>query len=146
MTFCCSLTQSLMVICNPVNAVHQASLSITKYWSLVKLMSIKFVLPSNHLILCHPLLLQLSLFPSIRVFLMSQFLASGGQSIGTSVSVSVLPMNIQGLFPSGWTGLISLLESPRDSQESSPAPHFESTNSSVLSLLYGPTLTSVHDY
>ena len=70
---------------------------------------------------------------------MSQLFTSGGQSIG--VSASVLPMNIQGWFPLGVTGLIS-----RDSQESSPAPKFKSINSSVLSLLYGPTLTSEHDY
>ena len=60
---------------------------------------------------------------------MSQLFTSGGQSIG--VSASVLPMNIQGWFPLGVTGLIS-----RDSQESSPAPKFKSINSSVLSLLY----------
>ena len=64
---------------------------------------------SNHLVLCHPLLLLPSIFPSIRVFLMSQFFASGGQSIGASASPSVLPMNIQDWLPLGWTGLISLL-------------------------------------
>ena len=64
---------------------------------------------SNHLILCHPLLLPPSIFPSIRSFLMSQFLASGGQSIGVSASASVLPMNIQDWFPLQLTGWISLL-------------------------------------
>ena len=49
-------------------AAHQASLSITNSWSLLKLMSIKSVMPSNHVILCHPLLLSPSIFPSIRVF------------------------------------------------------------------------------
>ena len=68
---------------------------------------------------------------------------SGGQSTGASTSASVLPMNIQGLFPLGLTSLISLL---RDSQASSPAPQFESINSFVLSLLYGLTLTPIHDY
>ena len=62
--------------------------------------------PSNHLILCHPLLFLSSTFPSIRVFPMSQFFTSGGQSIGVSVSASVLPMTIQGWFPLGLTGLI----------------------------------------
>ena len=71
-------------------------------------MSIKSVIPSNHLILCLPLLLPLSIFPSIRVFQMSQLFSSGGQSIGVSASTSVLPMNIQDWFPLGWTGLISL--------------------------------------
>ena len=81
-------------------------------------------------------------FPASGSFPMSQLFASGGQSIG--VSASVLPMNIQGRFPLGWTGWISLQS--RDSQESSPAPQFKSISSSVLSFLYGPTLTSIHDY
>ena len=62
----------------------------------------------SHLIFCHPLLLLSSIFPSMRVFPMSQFFASGGQTIGVSASASVLPMNIQGWFPLGLTGLISL--------------------------------------
>ena len=74
----------------------------------------------------------------------SQLFTSGGQSIGASASASVLPMNIQGWFPLGLTGFSSCC--PRDSQESSPAPQFESVNSLVLSLLYGPTFTSIHDY
>ena len=63
---------------------------------------------ANHLILCHPLLLLPSIFPSIRVFSVSQFFTSGGQNIGASASASVLPMNIQCWFPLGLTGLISL--------------------------------------
>ena len=63
--------------------------------SLLKLMSIESVMPSNHLILCHPLLLLPSVFPESGSFQMSQYLASGGQSIGVSVSASVPPMNIQ---------------------------------------------------
>ena len=82
-------------------------------------------------------------FPVLGSFPMSQFFESGGQSIG--VSVSVLPMNIQNWSPLGLTGLISPC-SPRDSQESSPTPQFKSINSSVLSFLYGPTLTSIYDY
>ena len=66
--------------------------------------------------------------------------------LGTSTSASVLSMNIQGWFPLGLTGLISLLENPRDSQVSSPVPQFKSINSLVLSLLYGPALKSIHDY
>ena len=125
-------------------AAHQASLSFTISQSLLKLVSIVSMMPPNHLILCHPLLLLPSIFPSIRVFSMSRLFASGGQSIGASASASVLPMNIQGWFPLGLTGLISLQS--RDSQESSPTPQFKSINSSVLNLLYGPTLTSIHDY
>ena len=75
-------------------------------------------------------------------FHMCQFFASGGQSIGVSASISVLPMNIQDWFPLGWTGLLSCC--PKDSQESSPTPQFKSINSSVPSLLSGPTLTTVH--
>ena len=70
-------------------------------------MSIESVMPSNHLILCGPLLLLPSIFPSIRVFPMSQFFSWGGQSVGASVSASVLPMNIQRWFPLGWTGWLS---------------------------------------
>ena len=66
------------------------------------------VVPSNHLILCHPLLLLPSIFPSIMVFSNESVCASGGQSIGASASASDLPMNIQDWFPLGWTGWISL--------------------------------------
>ena len=81
-------------------------------------------------------------FPASESFPMSRLFASGGQSTGASASASVLPMNIQGWFPLGWTGLVPC--SPRDSQESSPA-QFESINSLAISLLYGSTLTSIHD-
>ena len=77
--------------------------SITNSWSLLKLMSIESVMPSNHLILFHPLLLLPSIFPDLGSFPMSQFFALSGQSIGASASVSVLPMNIQDWFPLGWT-------------------------------------------
>ena len=92
----------------PWTAAHQACLFIVNSRSLIKLMSIQSVMPSNHLILCHPLLLQPSFFRSIRSFQMSQFFISGGQSIRVSASASVLPMNIQHWFPLGWTGWISL--------------------------------------
>ena len=62
-----------------------------------------------HLVLYHPLLCRLQFFPASRSFQMSQFFASGGQSIGVSASTSVLPMNIQDWFPLGWTGWISVL-------------------------------------
>ena len=89
-------------------AAHQAFLSLTNSWSLLKLMSIESVMPSNHLILCHPLLLLPQSFPAAGSFPMSQLFASGGESIGASVSASVLPMNIQGWFPLELSGLISL--------------------------------------
>ena len=76
---------------------------------LLKPMSTVWMMPSSHLILCHRLLLLLSIFPSIRVFSMSHFFTSGGQSFGASASASVFLMNIQGWFPLELTGLISLL-------------------------------------
>ena len=78
-------------------------------------------------------------------FLMSWLFASSGQSTGASASVSVLPVNIQGWFPLGLTGSISL-QSKGLWQESFPTPQFKSINSSVLKSLYSPTLTSIHDY
>ena len=89
-------------------AALQASMSITKSWSLLKLMSIKLVMPSNHLFLCYPLLHLPSIFSNIRDFSKQSILLSAGQSIGVSASASVLPMNIQDWFPLGWTGWISL--------------------------------------
>ena len=79
----------------PHESAFQTSLSITNSWSPPKPMPIELVMPSNHLILCHPLLLLPSIFLNIRVFQMSQLFASGGQSIGVSASKSVLPMNTQ---------------------------------------------------
>ena len=101
----------------------KASLSFTIPQSLLKLMTIKSVMPSNHLILCHPLLFLPSVSPSITVFPNeSVFFASGGQSIGVSASTSVLPMNTQGWFPLGLTGWSPCC--PRDSQESSTPQFF----------------------
>ena len=91
----------------PWAAAYQTSLSFTISQSLLKLMSIEFIVPSRHLILCPTLLLLPSIFLSIRVFF-NELFASGGQNIGASASASVLPMNIQGWFPLGLAGLISL--------------------------------------
>ena len=92
----------------PWTAAHQANLSITNSQSLFKLMSIELVMPSNHLILCYPLLLP-SIFPSIRVSSSESVLHITWPKYWSITSVSVLPMNIQGLFPLELTGLISLL-------------------------------------
>ena len=105
----------------PWSAARQASLSITNSQSLLKLIAIESVMPSNHLILCHPILLPPWIFPSIRVFSNESVFASGGQSIGVSASASILPVHIQDLFL--WDGLVGSPCSPRDSQESSPTPH-----------------------
>ena len=140
-----SVTQSCPTLCDPMDYIaRQVSLSITNSWSLLKLMSVESVIPSNHLIFCRPLLLLPSIFPSIRSFQMSQFFPSGGQSIGVSASASVIPMNRQDWFPLGWTGLISLQS--KGLLRVFSTSQFKSINSSALSFLYGPTLTSIHDY
>ena len=128
----------------PWTVARQASLSITNSRSLLKLMSIKLVMPSSHLISVIPFSSCPQSFPASGSFPMSQFFSWGGQSIGASASASVLPMDIHHWFPLGWTGWIFC--SPRDSQESSPTPQFKSINSSALSFLHSPTLTSIHDY
>ena len=92
----------------PWIAAGQASLSITNSRSLPNLMSIELVMPSSHLILCRPLLLLPSIFPSIRVFSNESTLCVSGQSVGVWASASVLPMNTQDWSPLGWTGWISL--------------------------------------
>ena len=97
----------VQLFATPWTAARQSSLSITSSQSLLKLMSIELVMPSNHLILCHPLLLLPSIIPIMRVFPVTQLFTSGGQSIGVSASASVLPMNTQDWFPLGWTGWIS---------------------------------------
>ena len=98
----------VQLFATPWAAALQASLSITNSQSCLKLMSIMVVMPSNHPIFCHSLLLPRSIFSSLRVFSNESVFASGGQSIGVSASASVLPKNIQDWFPLGLTGLISL--------------------------------------
>ena len=83
-------------------------LSITNSQSLPKLKPIESVMPSSHLILCRPFSSCPQSLPASGSFQMSQFFASGGQSIGVSASASVLPMNTQHWSPLGWTGWISL--------------------------------------
>ena len=96
------------IFATPWTAACQASLSITNSRSLLKLMSIESVMPSNHLILCHPFLLLPSIFPSIRIFSNELVLCIRWPNIGVSASASVLLMNIQDWFPLGLTGWISL--------------------------------------
>ena len=127
----------------PWTAARQASLSITNSQGLLKLMSIESVMPTNHLILCRPLLLLPSIFPSIRVFSNESVLRITWSKYW-SFSFNISPSNIQDWFP-----LDRLARSPgcpRDSQESSLKPQFKSINSSALSFLYSLTLTSIHDY
>ena len=104
-----SSVSHVWLFANPWMAACQASLSITNSRSLLKLLSIESVIPSNHLILCHPLLLLPSIFPRIRVFSNESVLCIRWPNIGASSSTSVLSMNIQDWFPLGLTGSISLL-------------------------------------
>ena len=136
-----SVTQSCPTLWNPMDCstpgipVHHQLLELTQtylHWVGDGI---------DHLILCRPLLLPPSIFPSIRVFSNKSVFASGGCSIG--VSAPILPMNIQDWFPLGLTGWISLQS--KDSQEFSPTPPFKSISSLVLSFLCSPTLTTIHD-
>ena len=109
LTFCCcSVTQSCLTLCDPMDCSTPGFLSFAISRSLLKLMSIKWVMPSNHLILCRLLLPLPSISPTSESFPMSQPFGLGGQSVGASSSTSVLPMNIQSWFLLGLTGLISL--------------------------------------
>ena len=138
------LLSHVWLFANPWTAAHQASLSIINSRSLLKLVSIESVMPSNHSSSVILFSSSLQSFPASGSFKMSQLFESGGQSTAVSISTSVLPMNIQDWFPSGWTGWSPC--SPRDSQESSPTPQFNSINSLAFSFLYRPTLTSIHNY
>ena len=126
----------------PWTAACQASQPITNSQSLLKLMSIKSVMPSNHLILCHPLLLPPSIFPSIRVPSNESALHSRWSKC---FSFSISPSNeYSGLisFRMDWFDLLAV----QGTFKSSPIPQFKSISSSVLSFLYSPTLTCIHDY
>ena len=128
----------------PWTAAHQASLSFTISWCLLKLMSIEMMMPSNHLNLCCHLLLLPSVFPSIRVF-PSELTLHIRWSKYWSYSFSVSPSNEYSGLISLWIDQFDLL-AVQGTLESSQAPQFESINSLEFSLLYGPTLTSVCYY
>ena len=103
----CIVVQLCPTVGKPVYCSRPDFLSFTISKSLLKVMSIELMMPSNHLILCCPLSSCHQSFPASGAFPMSQLFASSGQSMGASASV--LPMNIQDWFPLGLTGLISLL-------------------------------------
>ena len=128
----------------PWTTAHQASLSFTNSQSLLKLMSIKSVMPSNHVILCHPLLFMPSIFPSIRVFSNESVLCIRWPKCW-SFSFIISPSNeYSGLtsFRMDWLDLLAV----QGTLKSSPTPQFKSINSSALSLLHSPTLTFIHDH
>ena len=125
-------------------AAHQASLSITNSQSLLKRMSIELVMPSNHLILCHPLLLPLSISPSIRVFSNESVLCIRWPKYW-SFTFSISPSNeYSGLifFRKDWLDLLAV----QGPQESLPTPQVKSINSLALSFVYSLILTFIHDY
>ena len=123
----------------PWTAARPASLSFTVSPSLLKLMSIESIIPSNRLILCHPLLLLPSVFPSIRVFSSGLAFCIRCPEYWSS-SFSISPSN-------EYSRLISFKTAWYDLPiQGTLAPQFESINSFTLSLLYGPSLTSLHDY
>ena len=139
-----SVVQSCLTLCDSMNAACQASLSIINSRSLPKLMSTESVMSSNHLILCHPLLLPPSTSPSIRVFSNESILHIRWPKYW-SFSFNISPSNEHPGLVSFRMDCLDPLAS-RDSQESSPTPQFKSINFLALSFLYGPTLPSIHDY
>ena len=135
------LLSHVQLFATPWTAARQASLSITNSWSLLKLMSIELVMPSNHLTLCHPLLLLPSIFPRIRVFSNESARCISGQSIGFSFTIS--PSNeYSGLisFRRDWLDLLAVQGTLK--KESSPTPQFKSINSLALSFLHSPPLSN----
>ena len=146
--YICLSVQSLSHIrlfVTPWTAACQASLPITNSKSLFKLMSIEFVMPSNCLILCGPLLLLPSVFPSIKVSSVESVLHIRWPKYW-SFSFSISPSNEYSGLVSFRMDWLDLLAAQGTLKESSPTPQFKSINSSALSFLYSPTFTSVHDY
>ena len=137
------LLSCVQLFVTPWTAACEASLSLTVSQSLLKSCSLsQWCQPTiSSSVTCFS---SFQPFPPSESFPMSRLFASGDPSIGTSTSASVLPMNSQGWFPLGLTGLIFLQS--KGSRESSPTPQFKSVSSLVLSLLRGPILTSIHDY
>ena len=132
---------TLVTLCN---AACPASLSFTISQGFPKFMSIEAVMPSNHLILCCPLLLMPSIFPSLSVFSNESVLHIRWPKYW-SFSFSISPSNDYFRTDFLYSGLVVFPCSPRDSQESSPTPKFKSINSSMLSFLYSPALISIYD-
>ena len=135
----------VLLFATPWTAARQASLSTTNSWSLLKFMSIESVMPSNHLILCRPLLLLPSIFPSIRNFSNESVLHINWPKYW-SFSFNISPSNEYSRLISFRMYWLDLLAVQGTLKESFPIPQFKSINSLVLNFLYGPTLTSIHEY
>ena len=135
----------VQLFANPWTAAHQASLSFNTCWSLLKLLFIESVMPSNHLVLYHPLLFLPSIFPSISIFSNESFLCIRWPKYW-SFSFSISPSNeYSGLisFKIDYFDLLAVLGTLKNLLRT---PQLKGINSSALSFLYGPTLTSIHDY
>ena len=141
---CYSVIKSCAALCNPMDCSMPGFPVLYYLQSLLKLLSIESGMPSDHLTLYHPPVPLPSIFPRIGVFSSESALRISGLSIGASASPSVLPMNIQGWFFLGLTGLMSLLSKGLSRIFSSTIVW--NISSSALILLYGPALTSVYDY
>ena len=138
----CSVAKSCPTLRDFWTAAHQDSFSFAISRGLLKLVCIESVMPFNHLILFHPLLLLPSVFPSIRVFSNESALLIGWPKYW-NFSFSISPSN-SGLisFKINWFDLLAV----QGTLKSSPAPQFKSINSLALNLLYSATLISKHDY
>ena len=128
----------------PWTAAHQASLSLTNSWSLLKLKSVASVMPSNHLSLCHPFLLLTSIFPSIRVFSNESVLRIRWPKYW-SFNFSISPSNeYSGLisFRMDWLDLLAVQRTLKSLLQ------HHSSKASIFwhYFLYSPTVTSIHDY
>ena len=137
------LLSRVRLFATPWTAAPGASLCITNSQSLLKLKSIELVMPSNHLLLCRPFLLP-SIFPSIRVFSDESVLPIRWPQYW-SFSFSISPSNEYSRlisFRMDWLDLLAV----QGTQEFSPTLQFKSINSSLLSFLYSPALTFIHDY
>ena len=135
-----SVTQSCPALCDPMGCsmpgfpIHHQLLEPTQTMSIVS------VMPSNHLILCRPLLLLPSIFPSVRVLPVNQFFTSGGQSIKVSALASSPSNEYSGLISFGidWLDVLAV--------QGTLKSLLQHHSSKMFSFLYGPTLTSIHDY
>ena len=141
---CCSVTKSCLTLCDLMNHSMPGSSVLQCLPELVRFMSIESVMLSKYLILCCPMSFCLQSFPASGSFPVSQFSASGSQSIGASASASVLSINTQGWFLLGLTSLISL-ESNRLSRVFSTTKNLK-TSILQCSVFFTVQLSSVHDY
>ena len=139
------LLSCVWLFVTPWTAALQASLYISNFQSLLKLMSIESVIPSNHLILCRPFYSCSQYLPASESFPVCQFFTSGCRSIRVSASAPALTTNIQGWFPLGLTSLISLLSKGLSKVFSSTTDQ-KHQSSALSTQLSGPTLTPIHEY